>query len=168
MTDREFESIRERIKTAVEKWLPALGLKWWHEILISYDRERFSEERNGHPADCAGFTKVNWEYLDAHVTFSVACIWAKELSDEEIDYLVRHELCHILVNEMRMWGPPTHRDEQARDEAIKHEERVVTQLAQAIKWVWDAAFKAGSETIPPKSETEQQNHETNGGSHETR
>lgn len=145
VTDQEFESIRSRIKAAVEKWLPAMGLKWWHEIIITYERDRFSQERNGHPPDCAAFTRVSWEYLDAIVTFSVACCWSKEYTDQEIDYLVRHELCHLLVNEMRMYGPPNHRDEQAADEAIKHEERVVTQIAQAFGWVWDAAAKAAKE-----------------------
>jgi len=46
----------------------------------------------------------------------------KTMDGDEIERAVVHELCHILVNEMR-------------EDEIHHEERVVTGLQKAFMWV---------------------------------
>lgn len=46
------------------------------------------------------------------------------MSDEEIEYVVVHELMHVFLNEMREQGQ-------------QHEERVATLLAKAFLWVRD-------------------------------
>ena len=52
------------------------------------------------------------------------------LDDATLERYVIHEFCHCLVNEMG----------EEHDQA-NHEERVVTQLANAFVWTWEAAMK---------------------------
>ena len=82
--------------------------------------------------DSAARAEVHWEYV--HVNFHWNLELISDETDEGLDRMVRHEIAHALINEMRMWGPSTHRDEQARDEALKHEERVATELAMVLLW----------------------------------
>lgn len=44
-----------------------------------------------------------------------------EMNKRDAEFVIVHELCHALVNEMR-------------EEGIDHEERVVTGLAKAFLW----------------------------------
>lgn len=117
----------ELIKAAFAKWIPRLGLAWWDIEIVYYDdpneiiqRFRIIETGEMVPANVT----AQWMYADAKININLP---AFELIDPGvIERVVVHELCHLLVNEMR-------------EGEIHHEERVVTQLTKAFFWVegWD-------------------------------
>lgn len=117
--DKQFRETKKRLKSAISKWHKTLGLGWWkvdyryYNTLTSGDRSL-----NGNIlATCS----ADWRYMTADICFAVESIWGAELDDEAIEALVVHEMCHILVNEMR-------------EDGIDHEERVTETLARAFVW----------------------------------
>lgn len=135
LTDKEFEAQKNRLRALFWKWETILGLRLWQRVDLIFDREFFSEERTGHPHNCVAYADASWEYLKGSVTFSLPKLI--DLDDDELDYVVRHEFAHLLVNQMREYDGSRHK------ETVKHEEMVVTRLAQAFDWVYTAGLKAG-------------------------
>lgn len=135
MTDREYNELRRRIRKLIAWWGDELGLRWWI-MHFNFDRsgESFSERENSNArGGVAAITHVNWQYGEASISFNMPlCL---EVDDDELERYVVHEMMHVLVNEMREWqtDDPTH--------AILHEERVVSNLASAVRWVRDRAVK---------------------------
>ena len=128
MDDAAFGKQKRRLLKLANRWIGPLGLKWWKLDLV-YSRTPLDSSKPGFY--CQAKTSVAWEYLDATITWNMEAI--EGLSDEELEKIFVHECCHILVNEMRMWGP-SKLDEEKLHEAMLHEERVVTQLALAFLW----------------------------------
>ncbi len=56
-----------------------------------------------------------------------------DLPDEELERVFVHECCHVLVAEMREWGPGD-MTQAACEISLKHEERVVCGLTSAFLW----------------------------------
>lgn len=115
------------VKAAFAKWIPRLGLAWWDLQIIYYDdpqeiinRFRIIESGEMVPATVT----AQWMYADAKISINLPAF--EYIEDADIERVVVHELCHILVNEMR-------------EGELHHEERVVTQLTKAFFWVADAA-----------------------------
>lgn len=125
MTTKEYIQIRNKAQKFFHEWRLNLGLRWWQVTLRTHD-ERF--EDNG---DCNGTCRVDWEYLYATIDLYLSNLVGK--SDKEIEELVVHELCHILVNEMREFAPEKMEGEELK-KAMKHEERVVSCLTNAFLW----------------------------------
>jgi hypothetical protein len=134
MTDKEYNAQKRRVLAAFKKWAGPTGIgefiafHTWHRDGTAGEDEALPETAHSTTARA----RVAWEYIS--VNFHWNLLHMVDNTDEEIDRIVRHEIAHVIVNEMRMYGPPTHRDEQARDEAMKHEERVVTKLASILLW----------------------------------
>jgi predicted SprT family Zn-dependent metalloprotease len=95
-----------------------MGLKWWDLHFHFYKKtpKKF-KRKDGHQTGIR--ITARWEYLEAYLEVNTPAI--AELSDIELEVAIVHELCHILVNEMREGG-------------IKHEERVCSRLSQAFLW----------------------------------
>lgn len=55
----------------------------------------------------------------------------ESLIPSELDEVVVHEICHILVSEMRMWAPLMLKKD-ASDQAMMHEESTVTMMTRSI------------------------------------
>jgi hypothetical protein len=113
-------------KAAFAKWIPRLGLAWWDIEVAYYDDpreivDRFRVDEDGLVA--ANLT-ANWMYAMAKIQINLPAL--AHLSPDHIERIAVHELCHILVNEMR-------------EGELHHEERVVTGLTKAFFWVEDAA-----------------------------
>jgi len=134
MTDQDFDLTVKRIRSIVKKWNTPCGLRMWRRVDFVYHRDTASLaqdsrcELNEGERDVAGRASVDWEYREATIHLNVEKL--SHNSDEEIDYVVRHEICHILVNEMREW-----RRHGEHYSAVKHEERVVSDLAMILGWV---------------------------------
>jgi hypothetical protein len=134
VTDAEYEKHRDRLKSAIERWVTPCGLRTWERVDFVYCRtaEEFAAdsgvELSEGNRDVAGSTKVLWRYKTAYVYLNVPVIAG--LNDERVDYVVRHEIAHILVNEMREWAHADH-----GSVALDHEERCVTELAMVLGWV---------------------------------
>jgi hypothetical protein len=149
MSDQEFEQAQTRIKGCCGKWIKPLGLLWWRDITNEFYRDSVSmaraTNRETHTETIAD-THVEWAYLDAVVRWN--CEKVSTLSDDDLDYAVRHEFAHMLVAEMREWG------DVHSENKIAHEERVCTMLGQAFDWIWKAAID--SVTSAPGGSSESQ------------
>jgi hypothetical protein len=144
MTDQEFEDIKGRVRALLDEWafgnkenpIPRMMLLKDWVVKVNYFREGSEETVDGDVAG-ASVTSV-WYYKQAVMDFMCGEIYT--LAPLELELLVIHELCHILVNEMREWG------EGAGDtKDMHHEERVVTDLAMAFLQTkyYDKGTKSG-------------------------
>lgn len=145
MTDKQFKRLRDRIKRIALPWIETLGLKWWN-IELEYSRDGKDmlsrQEESGAVWDCMATASAKWEYLSATVRFNMPTLM--DCSDESLEKTILHELCHILVREMREWSP-----EDVSQERIvmgrRAEERVVCTLARAFLWTRSRSRKESKE-----------------------
>ncbi len=111
---------RQIIRAAMDKWTYRLGLRWWNVDSIYHSGKgarRYFKSSDGSTIFARTF--ADWRYGDAFVHFNVPAFVG--MSADDIERVVVHELCHVLVNEMTATG-------------IDHEERVVTGLTKAFLW----------------------------------
>lgn len=122
MTDAEFRKERARAKKFFENWVWMLGFRTWHHTEIEYWREPLGPLRGREDEDGVAIAtcEADWRYLTLCMKIDLTLCLGK--TDHEVETTIVHELCHGLVNEMRDWD-------------INHEERCVTELAQAFLWV---------------------------------
>jgi predicted SprT family Zn-dependent metalloprotease len=118
MKKQKFKRARKRFNRIALEWATRMGLKWWSLHFLYYGKtpKKFRRE-DGHQT--AVRVLARWQYLEAYFEVNTPAI--ARMSDSELEALVVHEMCHVLVNEMREKG-------------IKHEERVCSRLAQAFLW----------------------------------
>lgn len=125
MNDAEFERQKQRVLQQTDWWIPAIGLRWW-KVHLEWLREEKDSDRG--PGAVAAECDADWRYCEATIRWFLPAIAAAD--DEELEYIVVHELMHIFLNEMR----------QAED-LQAHEERVATHLANGFLWSTAAARK---------------------------
>jgi len=124
----EEKRIRKVVNERVNKWRRMLGLGLWKiEVCLVYSIDCETPSLNT-LAQCT----ATWQYR--LITIEVNLHEALTQSDEDLEKMVIHELCHALVCEMRENDPDS-----------KHEERVVTGLTDAFWYVkhWNETNKAG-------------------------
>jgi hypothetical protein len=126
MSDADFERERKRVAAAVDRWFEPMGLKLWQKVQVSYWRQALTDLA-GDPIDATADCQAQWQYLCAHIRFCLPR--TVDNDDDQLDYIVRHEMTHALVREMRQ--------QPFTDESLAHEERVVTNLAMVLGWVRD-------------------------------
>ncbi len=124
MKRKAFKKQRKRCRRHFAWWIPRLGLGTW-SIDVLYQREHDYRREHNVSTNSAMIAYVDWRYLDAAIYVNVARV--RTMSDDELERAVVHELCHLLVHELR--------ETRARDDARDHEERVVSHLAKAFQWV---------------------------------
>jgi len=121
---KTFKKQRARVRRYFTWWIPRLALGAW-SIDVLYQRRRDYRQEHDASANSAMTTYVDWRYLDAAIYVNVSRVHG--MSDTELERAVVHELCHLMVNELRQAC--------GRDDANDHEERVVSHLAKAFQWV---------------------------------
>lgn len=140
MTDKEFRVQQARVHSAYRKWHEPTGMGGW---IVSHvwhrDGTAGNPDRDRGEYTTAARASVSWEYISVSFHWNLESLACN--SDAELDRIVRHEICHVLVNEMRMFGPVAMSAEEA-DRAMKHEERTVTALASVLLWCFQAGQKA--------------------------
>jgi hypothetical protein len=129
MTDAEVAAQKERVLRYAAWWSKFLGLNYWR-ITWNWHRESLPDS----PQVRAGGTAImrclaDWRYLEA--TISVGLPDIEELEGDRLEMVVVHELCHVLVREMREW--------ETHESGLDHEERVCSSLSKALLWVRDQA-----------------------------
>jgi hypothetical protein len=137
---KQMDAAKRRTQKHLVKWKPLLGLAPWTIHQRFYRREKDIPKRH---ARAAMWCAVDYEYLQATVHVALNRI-AHETADE-IEAMVRHELLHATVNEMRQWraGPVVH--------CMEHEERVVSTLTAAFEWTYNAGWNEGRANLRRKS-----------------
>lgn len=123
MPAEEYERIHSVLAPLFEWWISYLGLKWWDVVVCYYDDSLTYYKAT----DCAGqmVTHAQWEYM--HATVSVNAPRCVGFTDDELERMVVHELCHILVSEMHA--------EDTTNETRRHEERTVSMMTKAFLFV---------------------------------
>lgn len=113
------EHTMKKIRRYLKKWLQPLGLLWWKIDILYYDDPMEVMRQFSSTEDSITYASVqaNWQYLTATIKFNLPAL--AEKSSAEIESTVVHELCHILICEMR-------------EDGVDHEERVATGLARAF------------------------------------
>lgn len=138
MTDAEYAAQKARWQGAVDRWLPMLGLRWWH-VRLCYHRDADDSGLDGVNRRLAR-CETNWAYLEATIHCYVPAL--VDLEDWEVELGFVHECMHIFLNEMREL---VHNGENW----LQHEERVATLLAKAFCWVAELALKEGADGGDP-------------------
>ncbi len=141
MTDKEFNKQRARIDALWKKWGANLTLGPW-QIVLRYCREPIPGKDG---TNKVGEAHVMWEYRQATLMFYLPGL--ADMTDAQVERLFVHECCHVLVHETREWCQTEHLPEDVSAGCMKHEERVVSQMAQAFLWVWEAGEKAGRKKV---------------------
>ena len=120
--------LRNKIKRYLNLWVKQLGLGMWRIDAYYYDNPLtvMKEFAAGENEIVYAEVTSDWRYMKAAIKFNMPALTGK--TDEEIEASVVHELCHILVCEMRTDG-------------VDHEERVVTGLQLAFMWTREAGRK---------------------------
>jgi len=115
---KEEQKARKFIRATMKQLKVKMGL-WQWTINIEYLSMIDNELPNC--ATVAQCTPI-WQYLTATIEINMKefCL----LTEGEQERILIHELCHILVAEMR-----------EEDQDRKHEERVVTTLTDAFIWM---------------------------------
>lgn len=135
-SDAEYEALKERIDAAFRRWTLWLGLRWW-QIDVEYvvDRSQFHENGDTPEQTTAMDVDADWTRLKAYVRVNMLAI--ADMDDEQLGEHVCHELCHVLVNEMRI-PPWANAPNEVQWRHLEAEERVVSLLTKAFGWVYNA------------------------------
>ena len=123
MNDAEFAKQKRRIQVIFKKWQPILRLTGW-EFTWQYHRQCLPDAGPNAPRwEPLGRCTPMWEYKSALVEFVLSSV--ADLTDDELEGHIVHELVHVLVNELKEY-------DMERPETVKHEERVVTEVTWAF------------------------------------
>ena len=121
---------KKQIEKLFSKWTYRLGLRWWNVKLYLYDdpQDIIKHFRTDENNLVVAVSYCDWRYTSCTIDVNFPVI--KQMTKEDAERAIIHELCHALVNEMR-------------EEGIEHEERVVTCLTNAFMWtVMDCETKS--------------------------
>jgi hypothetical protein len=129
VTDKEYQTQKNRVRKLWDKWFKPLGLGWW---AVDLYRER---ERDEEQPSQIGKTETRWQYRSAAVSFNLPIV--ADLDDTRLEEAIVHEMTHILVG-----GIHDLRDDQSREIT----EYTVTTISRAIIW----AREAGEKSLPKK------------------
>lgn len=119
MNDLQYEGVKATCKLLFEKWRERLKLQFY-EIQYEWFREGNLDRDDARHMKTNMDVLVQWEYLRAYVR--VDCPLIVDKTVPEIEEIVVHEFCHILVNEMS--------SQKRSQNKYDHEERVVTTLTR--------------------------------------
>lgn len=113
----------EAVNRLFQHWTSMLGLRWWEEVKILTYNTRNDMPESQRVSGATAYADVSWEYKTAVCGFCLELMIG--MPPAEIERVVVHELCHLLINAMRDYEKM----------GIKIEELVVTNLTQAFIWV---------------------------------
>ena len=135
MTDKEFNSLKRTLARLLIKWQYNLGFRHWD---VHYDlvRDYHDESR-----DICADSSVSWEYMEIVIRFYGHKLSGK--TEQELEEVIVHEFAHGLVGELR----PGFACCSKNEDQGKHEERVVTMIANAILWSYQDGFEKGSKDV---------------------
>ena len=130
MNDAEYDALRLRIGTLIDRWVKTLGLGWW-TIAFEYERESAEFHVDDEPRPkTAACCVADWKYIHATITFNMRRCFP--LNDDELERIFVHELMHVFLHETR---------EGRTEDGWLHEERVASTLAQAFIWIREDSVK---------------------------
>lgn len=134
MNDAQYEGIKDRVIELATDWVVPLGLDHWRmEYAVYRDGGDFDRSVAMDAYMCC---EPLWQYEKARI--SVNAPEVLNLSDEEIEFCLVHELVHVILSELAT---------DPASEQGRHEEHVATVLARALI----AAREVGQATLTDAS-----------------
>lgn len=118
MTDREYKQTKARLRKLISKWYKPGGWGWWRTDF------NYSDERQPGNNGVAAETHADFKYSHATITFYFPVI--KDMSDEELEHTLVHELCHLTGS--------TYPNFQDTDDGVARFERTIDDFAKHIIW----------------------------------
>jgi predicted aminopeptidase len=109
MVDRllTIPQLKKLIRKFTLKWRGKLWLGMWRINNYYHDNLSASEHtRKG--VDVVGACTTDWRYLTADIDYGLKPM--QTMTDNQIERIVVHELCHVVVNQMR---EPTYDNEES-------------------------------------------------------
>ncbi len=145
-SEKAMDRARDHVEAALRRWKPIMGLAAW-VIEAHYHRDLATVPKRYRPKKGRDYAtlmwvEVQWEYLHATINVILPHLVGKDA--EAVAGDVRHELAHVVINEVREVG--THPYEHG----VKHEERVVSTLADAFLWTYNAGWNEGRDDLRKK------------------
>ena len=130
----------DEAKALIEKyfslWTESMGLRWWNINLIYYrepdDILRLFKSNNDVSKLVPAWVEAYWQYGVANIHINLPDFVG--MTEGYIEETIVHELCHVLINEMR-------------EDELHHEERVATTLQKAFMWTRDFGRDEGMEAV---------------------
>lgn len=102
MTDAEYAEMKERLEKMLSKWHPLLQMGW-HTLKYKYVRGYDEDD-----SVCA-VTKASWTYRRGYITWYMQKLY--ELNEDELENIVVHEFCHILLAPVTQDQPENWREQ---------------------------------------------------------
>jgi hypothetical protein len=114
---KEEREQRRRIMRACKKWSEQMWLTSWKKEVQYAESLGEVGENYRRCAAC----EADWRYKHLTLTFALDAV--ADMTDEELERTVIHELLHAIVEELRS---------APKNVRLAHEERVVTHLTDVI------------------------------------
>ena len=97
MAEEKTGDVTEKIRAYFKKW-EWIVLKWGWKFDVNY-RDSYDDMPEGTGEDAAAIVFAKWLYLQADIYINVKKV--SSLEDKEIEYMVVHELTHLLVSPLQ-------------------------------------------------------------------
>jgi hypothetical protein len=161
MREAEYNKTKRRVESFFTKWRLPLGLGSWAITFVWEETGQcslVSESQRCAGDACMMHVSTSWEYAAARWTVHMPQVAG--LNDKQLEKAFLHEAAHILVAQAM---PPYAPSEGVSEEWKKHEEYVVTRLADVFKWLREegqadekkaAKARAKDERKPKRAEKE--------------
>lgn len=120
MTDAEYETTRAKLREWFDDWQLMLGLGSW-EIQLLWTRERADDDKANAGRLSLATVEADWRYQRAEITLYMPTL--VECTGKAQENTVVHELLHLYLAEL---------ENKKNQHRLDHEERVVTQIANAF------------------------------------
>lgn len=121
-----FDAQEARCQNILDLWIEPLGLAHWNLTITFYRDKQDYQSQTGASDGGVAMCDCAWQYMNMHLSLNMPRM--VEFDDSALERVLVHELVHSLINEMREADPDG-----------KHEERVVSQLVMALRWVRNAS-----------------------------
>ena len=112
MTNKE-----KLFNSLVKKWVKKTWLGWWTTEVVFKDAIDYQSNSEFNCENSLAYCDTSWAYMHAKIIVNSTLL--EKMDTDTLEFIVVHELMHIILNEMR-------------EEGIEHEERVATVLANSF------------------------------------
>lgn len=172
MDDKTYNDLKQRLERHFDYWSEQMGLRRW-DWMLEWHRgeipgESSDADRMNRTMACVDAIP---ERLQFHIQFSLeninATLFQKAENDPDgqewiLEQTVIHELCHVLVCEMRVRALMQIQEGSAMEDYMFHEERVVAQLTNAFCWVRNTGYDSPRKVLERARLAEQNGEESHG------